>query len=295
MVLGDGKPKVAKNVAKVHIGAGEEPQIFKTLYERGVVDFVPENEVFSDSDGKFLSGLFGVPKPGKFTASGKPILRLIMNLIPINQALEVILGDIAELPSATMWQQLVLTEDDMVTVSQADMASAFYLFRLPVAWLPYLCFNFRLSRDQVGLPGSGWVYPSCRVLPMGWASSVGIMQMASRELIKRAGTMPGDELRKQGSIPPWFVDWCRSVPQGNTWWQVYLDNFMSAEVARGMVSEEKDRELHHQAVILPGATMGCCVPLINTCTPAQLPQNWVCRSIAPWDLWGPVQIEFIEM
>ena len=248
VVLGDGKPKVAKNVAKVHIGAGEEPQIFKTLYERGVVDFVPENEVFSDSDGKFLSGLFGVPKPGKFTASGKPILRLIMNLIPINQALEVILGDIAELPSATMWQQLVLTEDDMVTVSQADMASAFYLFRLPVAWLPYLCFNFRLSKDQVGLPGSGWVYPSCRVLPMGWASSVGIMQMASRELIKRAGTLPGDELRKQGSIPPWFVDWSRSVPLGNTWWQVYLDNFMSAEVARGMVSEEKDRELHLQAV-----------------------------------------------
>ena len=248
VVLGEQKVKMAKNVAKVHVDVGEEPQIFMTLFERGVVDFVPENEVYSDSDGRFLSGLFGVPKPGKVTASGKPILRLIMNLIPINQTLEVILGDIGELPAATMWQQLVLTEEDMITVSQADMASAFYLFRLPREWLPYLCFNFRLSRRQVGLPGTGWVYPACRVLPMGWASSVGIMQMASRELIKRAGTLLGDELRKQGSIPPWFVSWSRSIPHGNTWWQVYLDNFMSAEVARGMKSDERDRQLHQHAI-----------------------------------------------
>ena len=109
VLLGDSALKVAKNTARVHIHPGEEASIFKTLFERGVVDFVPEERVFADSDGKFLSGLFGVPKPGKFTPSGKPVLRLIMNLIPINQALEVILGDISELPSATTWQQLVLT------------------------------------------------------------------------------------------------------------------------------------------------------------------------------------------
>lgn len=135
-----------------------------------------EEKVFSDADGKYLSGLFGVPKPGKFTSAGDPILRLIMNLIPINQALEVILGDISELPSASSWQQLVLSDEDMLTVSQADMASAFYLFRLPEGWLPYLCFNYKLERRDVGFPGRGFVYPSCRVLPMGWASSVGIMQ-----------------------------------------------------------------------------------------------------------------------
>lgn len=248
VVLPKGFWKPSKNTAKVHLKSGEEPRVFRTLFERGVVDFVPEEKVFSDADGKYLSGLFGVPKPGKFTSAGDPILRLIMNLIPINQALEVILGDISELPSASSWQQLVLSDEDMLTVSQADMASAFYLFRLPEGWLPYLCFNYKLDRRDIGFPGRGFVYPSCRVLPMGWASSVGIMQMASRELIHRAGLSESDELRKQGAIPRWFVDWSRGIPQHKAWWQVYLDNFMSAEVSRGDVPEEQDRDLHTQAV-----------------------------------------------
>ncbi len=83
---------------------------------------------------------------------------------------------------------------------------------------------------------------------MGWASSVGIMQMASRELIKRAGTLTGDELRKQGSIPRWFVDWNKTVPHSSVWWQVYLDNFMSAEVSRGQAPSGGDCALHLRAV-----------------------------------------------
>lgn len=72
--------------------------------------------------------------------------------------------------------------------------------------------------------------------------------MASRELIHRAGLSEGDELRKQGAIPRWFVDWSRGIPQHKAWWQVYLDNFMAAEVSRGDVPEEQDRDLHTQAV-----------------------------------------------
>ena len=120
-----------------------------------------------------------MPKPNKKSDKGAVVLTLIMNLIPINRALDVILGDIAELPSATAWQQLVLCDGDCISISQADMASAFYLFRLPPAWRRFLCFNFKLTRNQADLPGNGYVYPSCRVLPMGWSSSVGVMQMAS--------------------------------------------------------------------------------------------------------------------
>ena len=140
-----------RNSAKVHIAKGEEVALFRLLFERGVIDFVPEKEVYSDVNGPFLSGLFGVPKPNKFSSKGAPVLRLIMNLIPINRTLDVILGDIAELPSASCWQQLVLLEGDSISISQADMASAFYLFRLPVAWQKYLCFNHRLTRKDVGL------------------------------------------------------------------------------------------------------------------------------------------------
>lgn len=183
VLLQGPKQRGFKNKAKVHICPGEEVSLFRLLFERGVIDFVKEDEVHSDEGGPYLSGLFGVAKPGKFTEDNKPILRLIMNLIPINRTLGVILGDIAELPSASAWQQLVLVEGDTISISQADMASAFYLFRIPPAWQKYLCFNFKLSRQQAGLSGQGYVYPACRVLPMGWSSSVGVMQMASRELI----------------------------------------------------------------------------------------------------------------
>ena len=237
-----------KNNAKVHVSETEAPKIFRLLFERGVIDFVSSDQVHSDRKGPFLSGMFGVPKPNKLTPGGKQALRLIMNLIPINRALEVILGDISELPTASTWQQLVLTEGDSISISQADMASAFYLFRVPPAWLKYLCFNFKLKGKDVGFPGSKEVYPACRVLPMGWASSVGIMQMASRELIRRSKLPEVDELCKQGSIPRWFVDWSRDIPSSATWWQVYLDNFMAAEVCRAGPPTGSDVQLHTLAV-----------------------------------------------
>lgn len=166
------------------------------MFERGAIDFVSSDQVHADQKGPYLSGMFGVPKANKFTPEGKPVLRLIMNLIPINRALEVILGDISELPTASTWQQLVLSEENSISISQADMASAFYLFRVPPAWLKYLCFNFKLRGKDVGFPGLKAVFPACRVLPMGWASSVGIIQMASRELIRRSRFPEVDELCK---------------------------------------------------------------------------------------------------
>ena len=247
VLLQGPKQRGFKNKAKVHISPGEEVSLFRLLFERGVIDFVKEDEVHSDEGGPYLSGLFGVPKPGKFTNDNKPILRLIMNLIPINRTLGVILGDIAELPSASAWQQLVLVEGDTISISQADMASAFYLFRIPPAWQKYLCFNFKLSRQQAGLSGLGYVYPACRVLPMGWSSSVGVMQMASRELIRQAKLIPSDELRRGSLVPSWFVSIVPELSENRAWWQVYLDNFMSAEVARQKRGSGADRVLHEQA------------------------------------------------
>ena len=180
----------SRPTAKVHLKQGEEAAFFELLHERGVITYVDEDEVFSDSRGKYLSGLFGVPKPNKFTTEHQPVLRLIMNLIPINDAMGVILGDIQELPSASVWQQLVLAEDQSLTVSQADM----------VTWhLLFICFACHVH-------GAGYVYPACQVLPMGWSSSVGLMQMASRELLLRARLPPGDELRKQSRVPRWFLN-----------------------------------------------------------------------------------------
>ncbi len=248
VLLRGDQVKPGKNKSKVHIAAGDEIKLFRLLFQRGVIDFIPEGDVFSDDNGPFLSGLFGVPKPGKISPGGNPVLRLIMNLIPINRALDVILGDIEELPSAAIWQQLVLFDGSSISISQADMSSAFYLFRLPPTWLRYMAFNFRLKRNEVGLSGPGFVYPACRVLPMGWSSSVGLMQMASRELIRRASIPHSDELRRGSVVPPWFVQILQNADPHHSWWQVYLDNFMSAEVARVGSPRGLDLDLHTAAV-----------------------------------------------
>ena len=76
------------NVGKVHIKPGEELGVWNLLKERGVTDWLPLSEVYRDTQGPFLSGLFGVEKPNKFATNGEPLLRVIMNLKPHKQGAE---------------------------------------------------------------------------------------------------------------------------------------------------------------------------------------------------------------
>ena len=169
-----------------------------------------------------------------------------MNLKPINRALEVILGDIGELPMAATWTQLVWEEDQVIRISQADMSSAFYLFRLPPEWRRMFGFNSIFKGSEVGRPEFTEVVPSCLVLPMGWNSSVGLMQMASRELIRRIGSGHGEELRRGKLVPAWFVDVVER--EGAHWWQVYLDNYMAGSIEKKDTASGKTAHMHAEAV-----------------------------------------------
>ena len=72
-------------------------------------------------------------------------------------------------------------------MAQSDMQAAFYLFKMPEAWEPFMCFNFMVQGDKVGLDPTKRYHPVCKVLPMGWASSVGIMQQVSRQVLLMKG------------------------------------------------------------------------------------------------------------
>lgn len=105
--------------------------------------------------------------------------------------------------------------DDPCVTSRPS--SAFYLFRLPECWKPFLCFNSKQDGRDLGLvPGVTYV-PCCSVLPMGWSSSVGLMQMASRELIRRNTLFGATKLRKQALARPcfgrsiWTTTWPRRL------------------------------------------------------------------------------------
>lgn len=219
--------------AKVHIAKGSELEVFNLLASRGIISWFPDEKVFSDDRGQYLSGMFGVIKPGKFTESNLPVLRVIMNLIPVNGIFSVLRGDIQSLPSATGWLPLCLSEGEEITMSQGDMSAAFYLFSIPESWSPYFCFNFKVKGDLLGFSGSDrdkFFRPSCVVLPMGWSSSVGIMQAISREILLSKGLPPLLELKKDGAVPPWFAQVTSASTEARSWWQIYLDNFMSADV-----------------------------------------------------------------
>ena len=125
------------------------------------------------------------------------------------------------------------------------MSSAFYLFKLPPQWTKYLCFNAKFTGDAVGLPTTEVFVPACKVLPMGWSSSVGLMQMASRELVRRRDYLTSAELRRQTLAPRWFVD---TLLRSGTehFWQVYLDNFMAGEVMIKGNSSGFSEQMHNE-------------------------------------------------
>ena len=223
--------------AKVHIKKGEELPVFKLLESRGVTTWIPIEKVYSDSQGECLNGLFGVTKPGKFSQSGSPVLRVIMNLIPANRLLQVILGDVHLLPHGAGWIPLVVQAGEELRISQGDMSAAFYLFRIPEEWQRYMSFAFKVKGEDIGLSPGSWFRPCCRVLPMGWNSSVGIMQMISRQLLLSRGLPPSLELHRGRAVPTWFTKVVEATTEDTAWWQIYLDNFMSAERTSGQYHE----------------------------------------------------------
>ena len=233
--------------AKVHIQKGCELEVFKLLQQRGVISWMPSDETFGDESGRCLNGMFGVVKPGKTTPSGKPVLRVIMNLIPANRLFQVIHGDIQLLPSGSAWIPLVVSEHEELRVSQGDMSAAFYLYSIPTEWHRYLCFNFEVDGDAVGRTAGVRYRPCCVVLPMGWNSSVGIMQQLSRELLLSKGLPAGLEIHKGRPVPGWFSKAVEQSDEVTAWWQVYLDNFMSAERCKGSY-REVDMDLQSQAM-----------------------------------------------
>ena len=235
------------NCAAVHIIPGDELAVWRLLEQCGIVEWLPKEAVHRDERGPFLSGLFGVAKAGRFDEEGNQVLRVIMNLKPVNRIMRTLVGDVGELPMAPVWCQLQLSPHEEMRFSQGDMQAAFYLFLMPPMWRPYFAFNSSFPCEVLQRPGTGDLVPVCRVLPMGWTSSVGVMQMMSRRLLRDSQLVSEVEVRRRALTPPWFVEECLRRGQ-ERWWQVYLDNFFSAEIRDRNADEGKLAEMHQTAM-----------------------------------------------
>ena len=168
------RPKKVKTM----ICPGEEVLIAKGLEEYRLVVPLWLRDILSWGGFPLLNGLFGVGK-GEYL-EGMPeddlheILRLIMNLIPLNEICLTAEGDVALLPFAGQWSNLQLLSDQVLLWSAEDLRCFFYLFEVPPHWWGRMAFDLKPVDPTSGdfLVG--------RVLGMGWVSSVGIAQHIHR-------------------------------------------------------------------------------------------------------------------
>ena len=232
---------------KVHVKSGEELLLARELVQRGVCRWIPLSSVFEVRGKKLLNGLFGVQKPAK-TPNGEPVLRVIMNLVPSNACLKQLQGAIESLPSICSWQSIVLEGSEELELHQSDMSSAFYLFRLPEVWGPYLAFNIVVEGKAVGVPEFEKVALCANVVPMGWSSSVGLMQEMSENLLLRQGLSFQHQVKKGRGLPAWMNEvLATSRKSSRYWWHVYLDNFCAGERCLPSQPEKLGRRCHEEA------------------------------------------------
>eukprot|EP00438_Fugacium_kawagutii_P006075 Skav200576 [mRNA] locus=scaffold917:283975:288745:- [translate_table: standard] len=226
---GQELPKLQK---KVHVLDEDRLDLGNLLVNRRICTWVPEQKVHTFRGTRILNGLFGVKKDSK-VPSGKSVLRLVMNLIPTNAILKEIRGRVDSLPNICSWCNIVLEEDELLSICQSDMTAAFYLFSLPEGWPEKLCFNLAVKGREIGKTGveaEENFYLAARVLPMGWASAVGLMQTVAEEVLLSNGMPTESQIRRPSPLPPWVTDSMdRGSREQRVWWHVSLDNYASGE------------------------------------------------------------------
>eukprot|EP00438_Fugacium_kawagutii_P000234 Skav212279 [mRNA] locus=scaffold732:326080:334230:- [translate_table: standard] len=234
--LRDDVPHSAKLSAKVHIHPDDQLALAKLLVERRICTWTPRSAILRVNNQLVLNGMFAVGK-GTFLPSGKEIQRLIMKLVPTNQVFRQAQGAMADLPGITQYLSMVLDGSEEVVFFQSDMSAAFYLFRIPPCWNSMMAFNLSFKGSCLGFADDEDYHLSCAVIPMGWGSSVSIMQEIADRLTVIGRLPQTHKIRRSAPLPVWLVETLtEATTVGKSWYHVYLDNFCAMH--RGAPDEE---------------------------------------------------------
>ena len=192
----------------------EWERIVEGCAERGVFGFLRREEVFQVRGEPLFLGAFGTPKKDEVVpGTVDPILRLIINAIPLNVLQLLLMGDIRGLPDFHQWSGIQLDDEERVFVwSELDMTASFYLFRLEEEWKRYQALCRPASGDFAAkwrpeLAGLAEVYPAIQLMMMEWESARGLLQLCHRTLCFApppmvAGLDPAREIRRCRCHPP---------------------------------------------------------------------------------------------
>ena len=158
-----------------------------------------------------------------------------MNLVPGNAYQKLLIDSLGTLNSAATWTSIHVPEGHVLLWSSDDIKGAFYIFRLPPAWRPFMAFEKRVPGSILGprFAHLEMAYVCSAVIPMGWINAVSLFQHLMRNLTLCAEPM--------GIAIPGNIEWRRDMPlpSAYAWVQSYLDDFDAP-----VIVSEKDASLH---------------------------------------------------
>lgn len=221
--------------SRVRATSEEWSKIVEAAYKRGLMVAVDPEEVFKHNGKPVLHGAGAVKKVKVVDGKEVRVQRFISNLIPSNTYQERLEGDDHLLPYLGQLTLLEQEEGQVFLVDSEDFVSCFNLFKLPPVWHRYMAFGKLVDAKCLGGEPGKMVYPAMAVLPMGWISSVAVIQSIVRTLVfKEAGVSVTSEVAKT-----------KVVPQVDDFTVIYLDSYDQlrrldkgcAEILEGQLSD----------------------------------------------------------
>ena len=201
---------------RVMVSADDWPTVAAGLVERRICEVIPLSQVLHVQGKAILGGLFGVPKAEEINQV--PVLRLIMDLRPVNQLFEAVAGDMHTLPMLSQLFPLEIFPEDNILVSSENIKAMLYIIGLSEAWRPLLAFGREGPIDMRPAGVSEPCVLTSRVLPMGFINSLSVAQTLHRNIVNlavdRLGIGRETKVRRD-----------QALPGSSQAYRVYLDNF----------------------------------------------------------------------
>ena len=161
----------------IQVTNNEYVALLRRLHHANMITFVSYPMV--------VNGLFGTPKPDGAT-------RLIVDARPANAWFQV--PPKVVLPSPEVFSHYVETCPGPMFVAKSDLDNYYYRLKLPLWMIPYFALppvDCTVVREVgAAVDGNGHrMFPCMNVLPMGWAFSVYLAQLAHETIVYRSGAL----------------------------------------------------------------------------------------------------------
>jgi hypothetical protein len=206
------------------------PHVFgsHTEYVRLVRRLLALGMVSLTDDPLVVNGVFAVPKDA---AEDRLIIDAVFANAHFCPPAKV------RLPDPSVLARVVVPPGSRLFVTKSDLSNYYHHLALPVWIRRYFCL-VGIPASELGLPGSGLVYPMCHTIPMGWSHSVTIAQDAHENTLYSTGA-----LRRERSLLALLeasADGQVTLQAGDTAHGVYIDDLFTLSLAEDRANEELD-------------------------------------------------------